>query len=134
MAMDLATALEALCAVAPALAATVASSREEWAPDEPPATIVLGELGTALVESCDALGDGALEGAARVIETALEHGSKDVQDAVATGLIEAAMNAATRDPRGVRFLRQLGPLARGYARAWDEFGGVKTPGIWDDPA
>jgi hypothetical protein len=78
------------------------------------------------------LGDDELSRVAAVVERALEEAPDNVKDAVATGFIEGAMTATASSPDGARFLRRLGPHGRKYARAWDEFGGLRTPGVWDE--
>jgi hypothetical protein len=133
-ASDLDPTLEDLAAASPVLARALASVREEWAPDAPPPTIVMGELGSALIDAIEGVDDDELARVAAAIERALEHGSKLVKDAVATGLIEAAMTSTDADPRGARFLRKLGALGLKYARDWDQFGGRRTAGVWDEPA
>src|SRR5262245_54106855 len=131
MADDLETTLEDLAAASPVVARALAAVREEWAPDPVPPTIVMGELGSAVVAAIDEIDDDELARVAGAIDRALETGSKLVKDAVATGLIEAAMSSTDADPRGARFLRKLGPLGRKYARDWDAFGGKRTAGVWD---
>jgi hypothetical protein len=131
MGADLETTLAELAGASLVLAQALEAARTEWAPDAPPPTIVMGKLGSAVVSAIDTLSDDELERVTAAIERALEQGSKTVRDAVATGLIEAAMSSTDADPRGARFLRKLGPLGLKYARDWDAFGGKRTPGVWD---
>ncbi len=124
-------ALSALAAASPVLAAHLQAVRRDWAPDEPPATIVMGELGLRIVEAGDAVADDELARIAGAVEAALADGPDAVKDAVATGLLEAAMNATAVQPSGARFLRHLGARARAYCQAWDEHTRQRTPGVWD---
>src|SRR5688572_33092638 len=128
---ELDATLSDLAAASTVLARALAASRESWAPDPPPPTAVMGDLGSALVAAIDELDDGAIARVAAAIERGLEHPSDLVKDAVATGLIEAAMAATVEEPAGARFLRELGPRALAYARDWDTFGGLRTPGVWE---
>lgn len=70
-----------------------------------------------------------------IAEILLEHGSVDVQNAVATCYIENLVNAASNDEGKIvkyeTFVPYLGPKAKEYCRAWDEFTGCKTPGVYN---
>ncbi len=114
------------------LADRLAALRADWAPDAPPATVAMGDLGQAIVDAIDRIGDEELARVSAAIEAALADGPKNVQDAVATGLLEAAINATERNPGGVRFLRALGERAKAYGRAWDQFTGRRTHAFWDE--
>ena len=123
-----------LAQASPVVANRLSELRADWAPDAPPPTVAMGDVGHAIIEAIDRLGDEELARVSAAIETALAQGPKNVQDAVATGLLEAAISATDRHPGGVRFLRALGQNAKAYGRAWDTFTGRRTPGIWDESA
>jgi hypothetical protein len=129
---DLDRALERLAQAAPALAEELARTRAYWDPDPVPPTIGAGALGRVAVEAVAGLGDAELAAIAAVIEDVLGHGSEEAKDAIATGLLEAAMHATDEQPAGARFLSALGPHAKAYCRAWDEHTGARTPGVHDD--
>lgn len=58
------------------------------------------------------------------------HGDEDVQTAAATCFLENLMNRTPEliDPQ--RFVPLLGHESKEYCRAWDEFCGVRTEGLW----
>jgi hypothetical protein len=121
--------LSALARSAPLLEVQLARTRADWEPDEPPPTVVMGDVGQCLAESALKLTDDELRAVVELIEHALEHAADTVKDAVATGLLEAAMSVADTSPSATRFLAALGPRAKAYGREWDRFTNRKTPGI-----
>ena len=67
-----------------------------------------------------------------LIEIFMNKGNQDVQDAAATCFLENLINytsAGRLKPES--FLCYLGPESKKYCKAWDEFTGVKTEGLWD---
>lgn len=77
---------------------------------------------------------GEHDGADRLfnlIERLLTEGSAEVRDAAATCFLENLTNRSdSLDPR--LYVPLMGPESRNYCRAWDDFTGVKTPGLYDD--
>lgn len=68
-----------------------------------------------------------------LIEYFLNEGDRDVQDAVATCFLENLINATSwKTLKPETFLCYLGPESRAYCKAWDEFTGVKTQGLWSE--
>ncbi len=64
-------------------------------------------------------------------ERLLVEGSSEVKDAIATCFLENLINVAGTDKLDAsKFVNFLGPQSRAYCRAWDEFTGVRTPGLW----
>ena len=74
--------------------------------------------------------DDELARVAAIIDDVLEHAPDRVKNAVATGLLEAAINATDMKHAGARFLAALGPRARHYCQDWDRYTGRQTPGVW----
>jgi hypothetical protein len=67
-----------------------------------------------------------------LIEFFMVKGNQDVQDAAATCFLENLINSASWGPlKPESFLCYLGPESKKYCKAWDEFTGVKTEGLWD---
>ena len=67
-----------------------------------------------------------------LIEFFISGGNQSVQNAAATCFLENLINATswgTLKPE--TFLCYLGPESKKYCKAWDEFTGVKTEGLWD---
>ena len=66
------------------------------------------------------------------IEFLLTEGDESVQSGVATVFLEDLMN---KDPDEIKFssiCQYLGKESIAYCRAWDEFCGVRTEGLWTD--
>ena len=66
------------------------------------------------------------------VEMLMVDGDSDVKDAVATCFLENLLNVTPRCIPPERFVPLLGPESRAFCRAWDEFTGVKTPGLWNN--
>ena len=66
-----------------------------------------------------------------LIEFLLCNGNESVKNAVATGFLEYLMNKSPEEINFSTFYKYMGENAIGYCRAWDEFNGVKTEGLWD---
>lgn len=67
------------------------------------------------------------------IEALMHEGTGTVKDAAATCFLENLINATswgTVSPSS--FVHLLGKESIKYCKAWDEFTGVKTKGLWDD--
>jgi hypothetical protein len=56
--------------------------------------------------------------------------SEEVSTAAATCFLENLMNRTPEKIDPGRFVPLLGPESRTYCRAWDEFCGVRTEGLW----
>ena len=123
--------LEVIAQCHPKLTEALGALRRECAPEEPPVTTAMGELGIALVRAIRVITDEHLQRVADAVEEILRSGSETSKDAVATGFLEAAMSGSDTEPDAVRLTRLFGPLAREYCRAWDKFTGCRTPGVWD---
>ncbi len=104
--------------------------RGEWLPDQLPLTTAMSALGRVLVANVGTAGDEAVERIAEVLETLLSVGDDEVQNAAATGLLEALVCSFEAEQGSAPLLKRLGPQSREYLRAWDEFTGRKTPGLW----
>jgi hypothetical protein len=80
------------------------------------------------------IGRGEYEGADRLfglIERLLTEGTSAVRDAAATCFLENLINRSdSLDPR--LYAPLMGQESRKYCRAWDDFTGVKTPGLYGD--
>jgi hypothetical protein len=65
------------------------------------------------------------------VEFLFLNGDETVQNAVATGFLEYLMNKSPEEVKFSTFYKYMGENAIGYCRAWDEFNGAKTEGLWD---
>ena len=65
----------------------------------------------------------------QLIEHFLVFGDEDVDNAFCTCCLENILNVTPSRIPAERYVRFLGPKSREFCRAWDEFTGVKTPGL-----
>ena len=65
----------------------------------------------------------------QLIEHLIAFGDGDVRNAAMTCCLENILNVTPSQLPAERFVRFLGPKSREFCRAWDEFTGVKTPGL-----
>jgi hypothetical protein len=129
MILDRDHAVSLLAEALPQLREELHRIREEWLPDQPPFTVLMGALGHALSASVGSLGDDAVQHIADILETLLRTGTEDVKDGLATGLFESLLASSETQPGTIRLLKRLGPESAKYCREWDKFTGVKTPGL-----
>lgn len=67
------------------------------------------------------------------IEELMEEGTDTVKDAVATCFLENIINATSWGAiPASSFVPLLGKKSKEFCKAWDEFTGVKTDGLWDE--
>ncbi len=64
------------------------------------------------------------------VEFLLHAGDESVQTAMTTGFLEYLMNNDPDEIKFSKFAKYLGENAIGYCKAWDEFTGVRTEGLW----
>jgi len=64
-----------------------------------------------------------------LIEHFLIFGDEEIRTAFCTCCLENILNVTPSRLPAERFVKFLGPKSREYCRAWDEFTGVKTPGL-----
>jgi hypothetical protein len=64
------------------------------------------------------------------IEELMDQGDNEVQDAIATCCLENLLNYSSGGSIAPEsFVHLLGSKSREYCRTWDEFTGVRTPGL-----
>jgi len=66
------------------------------------------------------------------VEFLLINGDESVQGAIATGFLEYLMNITPEQIKSSAFVQYMGKNAIEYCRAWDEFCGVRTEGLWTE--
>jgi hypothetical protein len=103
--------------------------RDEWLPESPPFTVLMGALGRVLGASVGSLGDDVVQRIADILETLLRTGTEDVKNGISTGLLESLLASSETEPGATRLLARLGPESRRYCREWDAFTGRKTPAL-----
>jgi hypothetical protein len=68
-----------------------------------------------------------------LIEQLVSKGDEEVKNSACTCFLENLINATSWERvHASTFIYLLGPESRKYCKAWDEFTGVKTEGLWDD--
>ena len=66
------------------------------------------------------------------VEFLLCNGDDDVQTAITTSYLEALMSKDPEEIQFIHFAKYLGKNCREYCKAWDEFTGVRTKGLWEE--
>jgi hypothetical protein len=117
------TFIDAAVVLLPQLKATESKLCQQWLPDEPPPTIVLGEFGTQIFLAFENNQIVFLKELLSLIEDAVKDSDRFLSTAVTTGLIEAIVSEADRNPLAWNSLiEQLGPQSARNAIAWKNFG------------
>jgi hypothetical protein len=121
--MRLDDVVDELVGAVPEAAQEVMEFRLLWEGESPPMTILMGTLGEVYVREAARLNEPAKRRFFAIVEQALQDGDDRVQNAVATGLLEAAVSTVERadGDRSEVIDRYAGPLARQYMQAWDDF-------------
>ena len=69
----------------------------------------------------------------KLIERFIKEGDFNVRDAASTCFLENLINYTSAGRlKPEQFIHYLGKESKEYCKAWDEFTGVKTPGLWDN--
>jgi hypothetical protein len=66
------------------------------------------------------------------VESVLESGTQEEQDAAATCFLENLMNRTPTKIEPKLWIPSLGPKSRLFCRAWDEFTGIRTQYLHDN--
>lgn len=66
------------------------------------------------------------------VEFLLCNGDESIQNAVATSFLEYLLNKAPDEIKFNVFAKYLGENTIKYCKAWDEFTGIKTKGLWEN--
>jgi len=105
------------------LRAVYQESVEYWAPDVPPITIILGELGRQIVDGLNDVEPEVNRRIFQLIEAAMKSADGDLQTAVASGLIEAIVTRTDQDEHVWEIVSSmLGELSRKHAESWKSWG------------
>jgi hypothetical protein len=83
-------------ACSPGLWAAHQATIDYWAPDNPPVTVALSELGHRIVDDLNSVDRATNEAIFKTIEDARAKGDAELTRAVATGMIEAIAGRAIR--------------------------------------
>lgn len=104
----------ALLAAVPPLNSVVEHLWEQWAPGEPPVTVLLGALGRGCVARVPASEEAVWADVSCIVESALSSADEATPTAVATGFIEALDGEAIRHGTAAEVRALLGPGARAF--------------------
>lgn len=111
--------IKAVVNLSPAVRATVLDTRRYWAPDEPPLTILFGEIGARIADDFDSSEVGNARQIFALIESAMASNNEQLITAVATGLIEGLVSRVDLQTEKWQRIRQaFGTLSRRHAEAW----------------
>ena len=130
MAIEFNEAMEMLAAASGRLETEIQETRAEWAPDDPPATILFSAMGKRIASAVDDIAKNEAVDVFNAVEALLTKGSETVRNAVATGLLESLLNAASANRCDFTKVNPfLGHASKEYCREWDRFTGCATPGL-----
>jgi hypothetical protein len=122
--------LQQLADLAPQLAAVAKESAAYWSPDQPPSTVLAGELAQALALNVGRISPQQLKAAFDLCEDALAAGSEEERATFATGFLEGLQHEDGYGRFDFRVVANLlGPLSKAHCVAMDQSYGVQTPGL-----
>lgn len=109
--------------------------KEYWGDDERGLCIDLAAYSEFVCERLNDFSEEQRLSVFRMAEFLLLNGNDEVKDCVATCFLESICNKISADgsKNGLDaelVVPYLGEKSREYVRAWDEFTGIKTPGLW----
>ncbi len=107
-----------ITACLPSLRAAHQATIDYWAPDDPPVTIALSELGRRIVDDINSVDRATKKAIFKVIEEALAKGDAELSTAVATGVVEGIVGRAVRIGIWSEVRPLIGKLSAAHATAW----------------
>jgi hypothetical protein len=125
-------AVALVLSAAPEFRPVLESFRAEWADEALGLCSEFSELSDFVIAK---LHSGATEGLQvlfEAVERLMVEGDEEVKDAAATCFLENLMNATPDRISPAAFVPLLGAESRVFCRSWDEFCGLRTPGLWPD--
>jgi hypothetical protein len=111
-----------ITSLSPGLSDAYQETIKYWAPDTPPTTIALSELGHRVVDQIRSVEPATNDAIFKAIEDALAEGELELTTAVATGMIEGIVGRATSTGIWDEVLPRLGKLSASHARQWEQYG------------
>ena len=113
--------IEELAAGSEVLVMALREADEYWAPNYPPATILLADYARRLVQFSVDPTVPETQRALLIVESAMVSGDLELMTIAATGFIEGLTGCASRQNVLAQFLAALGPKSRFHADAWLAF-------------
>lgn len=125
--------LEILLEKFPILKPKLKEILKEWGEDHYPNELIFGDFADFVVELIQEgkISESELKEIFSFMEYALINGEGSIKDIVATCFLEDLLHATPGKISALTFVHLLGEESREYCKAWDEFTGVKTEGLWD---
>ena len=103
---------------------------EFWGDEKAGLSNDLSEFASYLVDNIETLSIDKRQDIFLFIEICLNEGDESVKDAVASCLLENLLNAVSEGLVDSKlFVNLLGQESKKLCKSWDEFTGVKTPGL-----
>lgn len=122
--MPVSLTVDRLIRTMPAFGPIIAAYEADSVPAALPLTLVLGDLGRALVANAVRQRPDEVALVFDHFESILTTGTEDESNAAATGFLEGVASALDGAPEQAWILEHARPAARRYLAAWDEFCGV----------
>lgn len=100
-----------------------ADTYEYWKPEEPPVTVLFGVLGAEIARQFNMLSEETKKAIFQHIEEGMATSDIFLTTAIATGLIEALVSKAEKQPKQLwdDIESKLGILSKQYVKEWLEF-------------
>ena len=114
--------------MSPAAACAIADTEADWSPKPAPSTLLMADVARAILALRLPDAEPELDAVLAVVERAITVGDDHTRAAVATGFLEALINDVSR-PGLELIVERLGPESKAFCRGWDEFTGLRTPGL-----
>jgi len=130
-AVDISVAINRMTSNSSYFAEAYGSLNEEWRPDVPPTTIVFSMLGRAFCRHANRTTEEQMVAIWKTVEELILNGDDAVKNAVATGFLEAVLSESSAGRCSISSVSgHFGPATIAYCKAWDEFTGCKTEGVY----
>ncbi|GEM_PF-5567130 len=106
---------------------------EDWKWEDPASSCAfMMEFAIYVIDNITSMSEEKKRDIFDFMETLLQEGDEDVGTSVCTGFLESLVNFPSERISPDSFVPFLGKESREYYKGWDDFTGVKTPGLWPD--
>jgi hypothetical protein len=101
-----------------------------WIPEKSPVTIIMAEFGRTLVSIAKNNNILKLKASLELIERCMQSENQHLRDAIATGLLEHLLSESSAGRLAFEPIALLlGETSKTFCQKWDQFTGMKTPGL-----
>jgi hypothetical protein len=109
----------------------VTDIERDGSPDSVPDVVGAGLLADAFGAAPPVLTQSEFVSIGEAVEALLTSGDENISTAIATGFLESLLGQASGGTLDFsRIAWALGPESKEHCRAWDDFSGLKTEGLW----